>query len=228
LSEPLVNQPLEISFDTKGRMWVVHYNQYPFPEGVKITGLDNHLRLQFDRVPEPPPAGLKGADKITIFEDTDGDGTFDKSTDGVTGLNIATSAVQGRGQIWVLNPPYLISYPDPDGDGVPDGDPVVHLSGFGLQDTHAVANSLRWGPDGWLYGAQGSTATSSVNSPARPSGAIIPRPKFSRSSPKEVAIRSTSNLIPRDGFIPGTTGMVAVHISNKAPTMKRPGGNTAP
>src|SRR5690606_21832485 len=67
LSEPLVNQPLEISFDTKGRMWVVHYNQYPFPEGVKITGLDNHLRLQFDRVPEAPPAGLKGADKITIF-----------------------------------------------------------------------------------------------------------------------------------------------------------------
>ena len=168
LSEPLVNQPLEISFDTKGRMWVVHYNQYPFPEGVKITGLDNHLRLQFDRVPEAPPAGLKGADKITIFEDTDGDGAFDKSTDGVTGLNIATSAVQGRGQIWVLNPPYLISYPDPDGDGVPDGDPVVHLSGFGLQDTHAVANSLRWGPDGWLYGAQGSTTTSTVKSATSP------------------------------------------------------------
>ena len=164
LSEPMVNQPLEISFDTKGRMWVVHYNQYPYPEGVKITGLDNHLRVQFDKVPEAPPEGVTGADKITIFEDTDGDGTFDESTEVISGLNIATSVTQGRGRIWVLNPPYLISYPDPDGDGLPDGEPVVHLSGFGLQDTHAVANSLRWGPDGWLYGAQGSTTTSVVSS----------------------------------------------------------------
>src|SRR5690606_11729284 len=91
LSEPQVNQPLEISFDTKGRMWVVHYNQYPHPEGVKITGLDNHLRVQFDKVPEAPPEGVQGADKITIFEDTDGDGSFDQSTEAISGLNIATS-----------------------------------------------------------------------------------------------------------------------------------------
>ena len=38
------------------------------------------------------------------------------------------------------------------------------LSGFGLEDTHAVANNLRWGPDGWLYGAQGSTTTANINS----------------------------------------------------------------
>ena len=164
LSEPQVNQPLEVSFDTKGRMWVVHYNQYPFPAGLKITGLDNHLRVQFDTIPLPPPAGEKGADKITIFEDTNGDGLFDKSTDAISGLNIATSVALGYGKIWVLNPPYLIAYPDPDGDGIPDGDPEVHLQGFGLQDTHAVANSLRWGPDGWLYGAQGSTTTSRISS----------------------------------------------------------------
>jgi putative heme-binding domain-containing protein len=61
-----------------------------------------------------------------------------------------------------MNPPYLLFYPDANGDDVPDADPVVHLSGFGLQDTHAVANSLTWGPDGWLYGAQGSTCTAKV------------------------------------------------------------------
>src|SRR5690606_32465169 len=94
----------------------------------------------------------------------DGDGTYDKGTDAITGLNIATGVVLGRNKIWVLNPPYLLAYPDREGDGIPDGDPEVHLEGFGLEDTHAVANSLRWGPDGWLYGAQGSTTTADINS----------------------------------------------------------------
>lgn len=165
-AEPLVNQPVELNFDHRGRMWVVQYGQYPFPAGLKITGYDYHLRAQFDKTPEPPPTGVKGADSITLLEDTDGDGIMDKATPVITGLNIATSVTWGRGQIWVLNPPYLLAYPDPDGDGIPDGKPRVHLRGFGLEDTHAVANSLRWGPDGWLYGAQGSTTTATINSTA--------------------------------------------------------------
>ena len=58
-----------------------------------------------------------------------------------------------------MQPPYLLFYPDMDNDDIPDGDPVVHLSGFGLEDTHSIANSLKWGPDGWLYGVNGSTTT---------------------------------------------------------------------
>ena len=161
-SEPLVQQPVELNFDHQGRLWVVQYKQYPYPAGLKVTDVDWHLRLQFDRVPEPPPADVRGADTISFLEDTDGDGVFDHAVDAITGLNIATSVTWGRGRIWVLNPPYLLAFPDPDGDGMPDGDPEVHLSGFGLEDTHAVANSLRWGPDGWLYGAQGSTTTATI------------------------------------------------------------------
>src|SRR5690554_4746933 len=164
LSEPDIIQPLQISFDHRGRLWVVQYHQYPYPEGLKITAIDNHTRVKFDRVPEAPPGGIKGADKITFFEDTDGDGRYDKATDAITGLNIATAVALGRGKIWVLNPPYLLAYADPDGDGLPEGEPEVHLEGFGLEDTHAVANSLTWGPDGWLYGAQGSTTTANVSS----------------------------------------------------------------
>lgn len=164
LAEPQVHQPVFINFDHRGRLWVVQYNQYPYPEGVKVVDIDNHNRAVFDKVPLPPTKGVKGADKITIFEDTDSDGVFDTSVDAITGLNIATSVTLGRGKIWVLTPPYLVAYPDPDGDGLPDGDPEVHLDGFGIQDTHAVANSLRWGPDGWLYGAQGSTTISTINS----------------------------------------------------------------
>ena len=64
--------------------------------------------------------------------------------------------------MWILNPPYLLFYPDKNRDDIPDADPVVALSGFGLEDTHSGANSLAWGPDGWLYGAHGSTCTADI------------------------------------------------------------------
>lgn len=165
-SEPVIGQPLFVSWDSKGRMWVMQYLQYQFPAGLKIVEYDNHLRAQFDKIPEPPPHGTKGADKITVFEDTTGDGKYDKHRDVITGLNIATSVVAGAGGIWVTNPPYLLFYPDADGDAMPDGDPEVRLSGFGIEDTHSVMNSLEWGPDGWLYGVNGSTSTGSVKNPA--------------------------------------------------------------
>ncbi|NBV86405.1 MAG: dehydrogenase, partial [Verrucomicrobia bacterium] len=136
---------------------------YPFPAGLKILKYDEYLRAVFDKVPEPPPNGTRGLDKITILEDKDGDGVYETQKDFVTGLNIATSVLPGHDGVWVLNPPYLLFYPDKNHDDVPDGDPEVRLSGFGLEDTHATANSLTWGPDGWLYGAQGSTTTSNVN-----------------------------------------------------------------
>ena len=40
--------------------------------------------------------------------------------------------------------------------------PRCFLTGFGMEDAHSVANSLTWGPDGWLYGLQGSTVTAKV------------------------------------------------------------------
>lgn len=162
--EPEISQPLFLSWDSRGRMWVIQYRQYQFPAGLKVVRYDQHLRAVFDKVPEPPPLGARGLDRITVLEDTDGDGLYDKSKDVITGLNIASSVQVGHDGIWVLNPPYLLFYPDADGDDVPDGDPVVHLSGFGLQDTHSVANNLIWGPDGWLYGANGSTTVGIVSS----------------------------------------------------------------
>jgi putative heme-binding domain-containing protein len=162
LSEPTVRQPVFTTFDERGRLWVVQYLQYPFPAGLKVVEYDQYIRAKFDKVPPPPPRHFHGADKITIHESTRGDGTFDKSSVFVEGLNITTAVLPGRGGVWVLNPPYLLFYPDKNRDDVPDSDPQVHLSGFGLEDTHSVANSLIWGPDGWLYGANGSTCTAKV------------------------------------------------------------------
>ncbi len=162
-SEPLIRQPLYLHFDHRGRLWVVQYIQYPFPAGLTILKYDRYLRAVFNKIPPAPPNHDRGADKITILEDTNGDGIFDSHKDFLSGLNIASSVAVGRGGVWVLNPPYLLFYPDRNHDDVPDGDPEVHLSGFGLEDTHGLANSLHWGPDGWLYGAQGSTTTATIN-----------------------------------------------------------------
>ncbi len=165
-AEPDVEQPLFLTWDSKGRLWAALYRQYQFPAGLKIVEYDDHLRARFDKMPPPPPLGDRGADIIRVFEDKDGDGNFDSHKDVITGLNIATSVAVGAGGIWVANPPYLLFYPDANGDDVPDSDPIVKLSGFGIEDTHAVMNSIQWGPDGWLYGANGSTTTGKVVDPA--------------------------------------------------------------
>ena len=162
-AEPAVTQPIHVSWDSQGRLWVVQYRQYPFPAGLKVVSYDQHLRAQFDKVPLPPPSGEKGADIISVLEDTDGDGAYDKQTDVLKGLNITTAAVAGNGSLWVLNPPYLLSYGLKD--GLPVGDPKVELSGFGLEDTHSTATSLQFNIDGWLYGANGSTTTGNVGVP---------------------------------------------------------------
>tara|TARA_R110002111_G_scaffold262851_1_gene341767 strand:+ start:5251 stop:8211 length:2961 start_codon:yes stop_codon:yes gene_type:complete len=167
LAEPDVQQPIFQNFDERGRMWVMNYLQYPYPQGLKILSKDKHHRSVYDKVPLAPPHHERGADKITIHEDTNGDGKYDKHKIFVDGLSIASSFVKGRGGVWVLNPPYLLFYPDQDNDDVPDGDPVVHLEGFGMEDTHSVVNSLRWGPDGWLYSSQGSTVSGNVKKPGQ-------------------------------------------------------------
>ncbi len=161
-SEPDIRQPVTMSFDERGRIWVVQYLQYPNPAGLKAVSVDQYLRTKYDRVPEPPPRGPKGADKITICEDTDGDGAMDKFRDFVTGLNLASGMALGHGGVFVAQPPYLLFYADKNRDDVPDGDPEVLLTGFGMEDSHAFANSLVWGPDGWLYGAHGSTVTANI------------------------------------------------------------------
>ncbi|OYU99620.1 MAG: hypothetical protein CFE26_25360, partial [Verrucomicrobiales bacterium VVV1] len=58
--EPAVVQPLYLSFDSRGRVWVTQYIQYPFPAGLKVTSYAQHLRAQFDKVPAQPPRGVKG------------------------------------------------------------------------------------------------------------------------------------------------------------------------
>lgn len=161
-SEPQVRQPIFVKFDDRGRLWTIQYLQYPNPAGLKRVKVDRWSRTVYDRVPEPPPKGPRGADKISVLIDKNHDGRADEVKDVITGLNLCTGLEFGHGGLFVLQVPYLLFYPDKDGDDVIDGDPEVLLTGFGMEDAQSFANHLTWGPDGWLYGVNGSTTTCQI------------------------------------------------------------------
>src|SRR5580765_6244852 len=121
-AEPMVRQPVAIEFDDRGRLWVIQYLQYPNPAGLKRIAVDRYSRTAYDRVPEPPPRGPKGADRITILEDSNGDGRADRARDFVDGLNLTSGLAFGFGGVFVLQTPYLLFYADRDREDRPDGD----------------------------------------------------------------------------------------------------------
>src|SRR5438046_954548 len=165
-AEPVVRQPVAIDFDDRGRLWVMQYLQYPNPAGLKRVRVDRYSRTVYDRVPEPPPKGPKGADRLTIPSDFDKDGRARKSWDFLSDLNLATGLAFGHGGVFVLQAPYLLFYPDRNGDHVPDTDPEVMLTRCDMDDGHSVANALTWEPDGWLDRYPGSTVAANSSGAA--------------------------------------------------------------
>lgn len=128
--EPDLVNPVAMTFDERGRVWVTESFEYP-----------RHS------------AG-PGRDRVKVLEDVDGDGTMEKVTIFAEGLNIPSGIAVGHGGVWVANAPDLLFMQDTDGDGKADKQEVV-VTGFGRADTHELPNSLTWGPDGWLYGING-------------------------------------------------------------------------
>ncbi len=129
-SEPDLVNPVAMTFDERGRIWVTESLEYP------------------RRSPGP------GRDRVRILDDTDGDGRADSFTTFAEGFNIPSGIAVGYGGVWVANAPDILFLRDTDGDGKADTREVI-VTGFGRDDTHELPNSLTWGPDGWLYGWNG-------------------------------------------------------------------------
>lgn len=147
--EPDVHQPIAMCTDDRGRLWVAE--AYVYPQRNKAKGF------------MLPEAERKNGDKILIFEDTDGDGQFDKKTVFLEGLNLVSGIEYGFGGLWIGAAPYFLFIPILEGDK--PGEPKVLLDGWGWEDTHETLNSFIWGPDGWLYGCHGVFTKSNVGKP---------------------------------------------------------------
>lgn len=153
-SEPQVRQPIAICLDDRGRLWVAESYMYA-----------GHIGGYYEE---------KLRDRIIILEDSDHDGVHDKRTVFADGLERLTSIEVGLGGVWALTLPHLVFIPDKNRDDVPDSSPIPLIDGFDFKNSaHTMANGLRWGPDGWLYGRQGILGHSLVGKPGTPAKSRI-------------------------------------------------------
>lgn len=140
-ADPLLAKPIQMNFDPQGRLWIASSEIYP------------HIS-----------PGQKANDKILVLEDSDNDGTADKTTVFADGLLIPTGVEPGDGGAYVANSTELLHLTDTDGDGKADHKRVM-LSGFGTEDTHHILHTLRWGPEGLLYMSQSIYIHSHIETP---------------------------------------------------------------
>ena len=152
-SEPEVVNPVAMTWDERGRLWVVELYEYPL--GAK--------------------PGEKGRDRIKILEDTDGDGRADKVTVFADGFSLATGILLGHGGVFLGQAPHLLFLQDTNAPAFAGigafqkaNKQTVLLTGFGLEDRHELLNGFTWGPDGQLYMTHGVFTRANVSSPDRP------------------------------------------------------------
>ncbi len=142
-AEPDVQNPIALAWDARGRLWIAE--NYTYAE--RAVRYDLSLR-----------------DRIVILEDTDGDGRHDVRKVFADDLQMLTSIEIGLGGVWAITMPHVVFIPDRDGDDRPDGPAEAVIEGFHppQQNHHNIANGLRFGPDGWLYGRCGASGPADV------------------------------------------------------------------
>ena len=132
-SEPQIAKPMNLAFDTKGRLWVTQSVLYPFPANDK------------------QPA----ADAIVVLEDKDLDGSYESKTTFADGLNIPIGILPVQDGAIAFSIPNLYHLRDTDGDGICDDRKVILGPFDTTRDTHGMVNALRDGQDGWIYACHG-------------------------------------------------------------------------
>lgn len=141
---PDLKDPVAITFDRKGRLWVTTNPSYP------------------QYLPGTPPD-----DKILILEDTDRDGKADKQTVFARGLHLPIGIELADGGAYVSLQPNLHFLKDTNGDDVADTNEIV-LHGFDTADSHHSISAFEAGPGGEMYFQEGTFHYSQIETPYGP------------------------------------------------------------
>ena len=139
-SSPDIGQPMNLAFDERGRLWVSSTFEYPYPV----------------------PLGQKGRDTIKVFEDTSGDGRYDKITTFAEGLNIPTGIYPYKNGVIAWSIPNIWYFEDLDDDGKADNRTKIFGPLGYERDTHGMHSSFTMGFDGWLHITHGFNNNTTV------------------------------------------------------------------
>ncbi len=129
---PDLANPVQLSFDNKGRLWVATMPSYP------------HYK----------PGDPRPQDKLIILEDTDGDGVADKQTTFADDLHIPVGFELAPEGVYVSQGNNLVLLVDEDGDDKADRKEIL-LSGFDDHDTHHAISAFTTDESGAIYMAEG-------------------------------------------------------------------------
>ncbi|MDX1952781.1 MAG: GDSL-type esterase/lipase family protein [Verrucomicrobiota bacterium] len=141
---PELSNPVAMTFDAKGRLWVATMPSYPqYTPGKPLN------------------------DKVLIFEDTNADGKADKVTTFADKLHVPTGLELGDGGLYLAQQPDLMFLKDTDGDGKADVRNRI-LHGFDTADTHHAMHTFTWDQGGALYFQEGTFHRTQVETPYGP------------------------------------------------------------
>lgn len=152
-SEPMINKPINMAFDARGRLWVSSTVEYPYSADKARWSDEKGTHVKDSR------------DAIKILEDTDGDGKADKVTDFANELNIPTGVLpwhkpEHKAGCIAWSIPNIWYFADTDGDDKADVREVLFGPLGYEKDTHGMCSSFRLGLDGWVYATHGFNNTS--------------------------------------------------------------------
>ncbi len=166
---PNLANPVQITFDDRGRLWVSVLPIYP------------HYR----------PGDTLPDDKILIYEDTNGDGKADKETVFADKLNLPIGFELAPEGVYVSQEPHLVLLRDTNGDGRADSREVI-LTGFDTHDTHHAISAFAGDPSGAFMMGEGVFLHTNVETPYGPVRGVDGG--FYRFSPQRTHLERTAQL----------------------------------
>ena len=166
---PNLANPLQLSFDNKGRLWVAVAPTYP------------HYR----------PGDALPDDKILIYEDTNGDGKADKETVFADHLHLPIGFEFAPEGVYLSQEPNLVLLRDTDGDDKADSKEIV-LGGFDTHDTHHAISAYAADPSGAFMLCEGVFLHTNVETPYGPVRCVDGG--FLRYSPQRGHLERTAQL----------------------------------